>query len=227
MKNSSTKLIKLGLLMVLSLSISLTLAQNRTFLTIGTNAMELSYGQPNVVMGIIPTKFMGINIHTAFRTEQSTLSALTKNLEGLAFGGSIQLFPFGQSKVYHIAKFLQRGFRSGWEMDDSWAETFLSGTFIGLGYEHRKMQLQLLPAKGLNSPWNSFDYTMKDSGAFLQVGYGLNISHLYLEASYRMRFSQPSWEGPEDIFGDELLTSTHPIVFRRNEGFRFVIGVAF
>ncbi|MEL6928533.1 MAG: hypothetical protein AAFO95_07855 [Cyanobacteria bacterium J06600_6] len=192
-----------------------------------TNVPEISTGQINVTVSYNPIPFVGFGVRTALRNEQNQDHQFTEETAGLAIGGEVRLFPFGATKLFDISDFSRHGFRSKARLSNSWAQNYLSGLYLGIGYEYRKIDMRLIPDSDLESPWEDFNYSIKDSGTTAQLGYSIALSHFYLDVGYRLRFSKPEWEGPFDIFQEGLYTKTYPIAYRQTGSLRVCVGTAF
>jgi hypothetical protein len=214
-----------GLMSALQLS-----AQHRArpiIMAVSTDITELAFGQLNGQFQFNPVSFIGLCARTSVRVAQEQQGDFNEQSKGFLGAGELRIYPFGAPRQYHAKHLMERGFRGFSNYDDNWMQIYLRGLYVGIGAEYRRTEMSYLPAAQLTSPWPSFDYIVREFGGTLQLGYGISISHFYLGAGYRLRFSRPGWEGPVDIFGDELLTQTYPISFRRRSSLQVEVGMAF
>lgn len=194
---------------------------------VATDVTELAFGQLNGQIQFIPVSFLGLCARASSRATQEQRGNFTEQAKSFLMAGEIRIYPFGAPKQFNAGTLIERGFRGYSNYDDSWAQKYLGGLYVGLGAEYRKMNMTYLPAAQLQSPWPSFDYNVRELGGTLQFGYGISINYVYLGLGYRLRFSRPSWEGPVDIFGDQLLTQTYPFSYRERSSLQIDLGVAF
>lgn len=104
---------------------------------------------------------------------------------------------------------------------------YLRGFYLAPGYRYEATDFTYLARPELEAPIESFPYRVVVPGPTFRVGYHLRLAFLSVGASYGWQFSRPRWEGPVDIFGESLYTSTFPFRYRLDSALRVEVGVGF
>jgi len=212
------------LFILLSATVSAQYDRSNTAV-IGINIPEFQGGQSGAIAGIHFLRHFGLYVRGSYRDFTETKNNFTHDTKGRAYGGSLRVFPFGPSRNHQLGTFSRRGFRATAPSGSSWAEVYMAGLHFDIGYEFRNMDLTFTPNESLNSPFADFQYHVKDNSLTLQAGYGISLSHFYIDIGYRLRLSQPTWEGPVDIFTDEL-QSTLSLDYLPSGALQLTIGAA-
>lgn len=194
-----------------------------------TTPFDWQNGVASAQIHFQPMEKFGISLGGSFQSAQTTGTNFDNRFYSTGISTEIRYYPFGVRNIGLNKRMPSEKNckKLGCVYFKKKRPPFFQGVYVAPGFRYEKTNLDYIPAPGLESPKSIYEFTIMNNAGTLHIGYMIRIFNLTLDAGYGVGIGRPTWEGPTDIFGDKFYTTTYPVKFRLEKGFRLGVGLNF
>lgn len=194
-----------------------------------TNPFDWQNGIASAQVHFQSMEKFGISLGGSFQSAQTTGTNFDNRFYSIGVSTEIRYYPFGVKKIGLTKKMPseKKAKKPSCVYFKKKRPPFYQGIYVAPGFRYEKTHLDYILSPELNAPITSYEFKVMNNAGTLHIGYMIRIFHVTLDAGYGVGVGRPTWEGPTDIFGDKFYTTTYPVKFRIEKGFRLRVGLNF
>lgn len=213
-----------------------TQSQRLPLVDITTDALSWAEQTGSIYAQLNAYPWLGISAGFAYRPQQSGSGRFLSESQSFELMGEARLFPFGPArdllqKDTRPAYWKKRkeGCKARWcaAPPRSGLKKVFAGIFVAPGYSYHQQDAVYFPTAEVHSPIPEFRYRVKNQGPLATLGYQLRLRRVTLAASTGLKFSLPKWEGPVQVFSEDIYSITFPQKLRVEHFIRVEAGFNF